>query len=187
MNWGRKTIPKLAQTIEQCFEIQNYRSFENFTTFSAIWHTEAYLLSHWYCAIFCTICVWIEILPCHYTVFVVHSLAGEIKYYIFIGNSLSTTIPVSDLPENVVSLHLVLILRYRWNLSSNQLLCLNWRAEHQVGFQSMAVQDFSQWVVAYHHISNVRRILVVNEIFDHADVVGAAPVAAAATTSPFST
>ena len=39
----------------------------------------------------------------------------------------------------------------------------------------------------YHKTSNVRRILVGNEIIDHADEVGASPVGAASTTSSFST
>ena len=34
---------------------------------------------------------------------------------------------------------------------------------------------------------NIRRTLVVNQIVDHSDVVGASPVGAAPTTSSFST
>ena len=39
----------------------------------------------------------------------------------------------------------------------------------------------------YHQVSNIRRTLVGNYIVDHSDVVGASPVGAAPTTSPFST
>ena len=39
----------------------------------------------------------------------------------------------------------------------------------------------------YRKISNISRILVVNEIVDHSDVVEASPVGAAPTTSSFST
>ena len=39
----------------------------------------------------------------------------------------------------------------------------------------------------YRQVSNIRRTLVVNEIVDHSDVVGASPVGAAPTTSSFST
>ena len=39
----------------------------------------------------------------------------------------------------------------------------------------------------YRHVSNIRRTLVGNKIFDHSDVVGASPVGAAPTTSSFST
>ena len=39
----------------------------------------------------------------------------------------------------------------------------------------------------YRQVSNIIRILVGNDIFYHSDVVGASPVGAAPTTSPFST
>ena len=39
----------------------------------------------------------------------------------------------------------------------------------------------------YRQTSNIRRTLVGNSIVDHSDVVGAAPVGAAPTTSSFST
>ena len=39
----------------------------------------------------------------------------------------------------------------------------------------------------YREVSNIRRTLVGNSIVDHSDVVGAAPVGAAPTTSSFST
>ena len=39
----------------------------------------------------------------------------------------------------------------------------------------------------YRQISNIRRTLVGNKIVDYSDVVGAAPVGAAPTTSSFST
>ena len=39
----------------------------------------------------------------------------------------------------------------------------------------------------YPKVSNIRRTLEGNEIVDHSDVVGAAPVGAAPTTSSFST
>ena len=39
----------------------------------------------------------------------------------------------------------------------------------------------------YHQISDISRTLVGNEIVDYSDVVGAAPVGAAPTTSSFST
>ena len=39
----------------------------------------------------------------------------------------------------------------------------------------------------YRKISNIRRTLVGNKFVDHSDVVGASPVAAAPTTSSFST
>ena len=39
----------------------------------------------------------------------------------------------------------------------------------------------------YHQISNMSRTLIGNKIVDHSDVVGAAPVGAAPTTSSFST
>ena len=42
----------------------------------------------------------------------------------------------------------------------------------------------NQW---YRQVSNIRRILAGNKIFDHSDVVGAAPDGAAPTTSSFST
>ena len=45
--------------------------------------------------------------------------------------------------------------------------------------------DFQK--VDYCQTSNIRRALVVNEIVNHWDVVGAAPVGAAPTTSSFST
>ena len=39
----------------------------------------------------------------------------------------------------------------------------------------------------YRQVSNIRHILVGNNIVDHSDVVGASPVGAAPTTSSFST
>ena len=39
----------------------------------------------------------------------------------------------------------------------------------------------------YHQTSHISRILVHNKFVDHSDVVGAAPVGAAPTTSSFST
>ena len=39
----------------------------------------------------------------------------------------------------------------------------------------------------YRQVSNIRRTLGGNKIFDHSDVVGASPVSAAPTTSSFST
>ena len=39
----------------------------------------------------------------------------------------------------------------------------------------------------YRKTSNIRHTLVGNKIVDHSDVVGASPVGAAPTTSPFST
>ena len=39
----------------------------------------------------------------------------------------------------------------------------------------------------YRQVSNIRRILVGNQMVDHSDVVGASPVGAAPTTSAFST
>ena len=39
----------------------------------------------------------------------------------------------------------------------------------------------------YRQVSNIRRILIGNNIVDHSDVVGASPVGAAPTTSSFST
>ena len=48
----------------------------------------------------------------------------------------------------------------------------------------------SQWkleTTVYRQVSNIRCTLVGNKIVDHSDVVGASPVAAAPTTSPFST
>ena len=39
----------------------------------------------------------------------------------------------------------------------------------------------------YRQVSNIRRTLVGNQLFDHSDVVGASPVGAAPTTSSFST
>ena len=41
--------------------------------------------------------------------------------------------------------------------------------------------------VKYRQVSNKRRTLLGNTIVDHSDVVGAAPVVAAPTTSSFST
>ena len=41
--------------------------------------------------------------------------------------------------------------------------------------------------IDYRKVSNIRCILVGNEIVDYSDVVGAAPVGAAPTTSSFST
>ena len=40
---------------------------------------------------------------------------------------------------------------------------------------------------SYRQVSNIRRTLVLNQIVDHSDVVGASPVGAAPTTSSFST
>ena len=40
---------------------------------------------------------------------------------------------------------------------------------------------------SYRQISNIKRTLVGNTLGDHSDVVGASPVDAAPTTSPFST
>ena len=45
----------------------------------------------------------------------------------------------------------------------------------------------SHYERAYRQTSNISRTLVGNEIVDHSDVVGAAPVGAAPTTSSFST
>ena len=39
----------------------------------------------------------------------------------------------------------------------------------------------------YHQSSNISRTLIRNKIVDHSDVVGASPVGADPTTSPFST
>ena len=39
----------------------------------------------------------------------------------------------------------------------------------------------------YRKVSNIRRVLVGNNIFDPSDVIGASPVGAAPTTSSFST
>ena len=50
-------------------------------------------------------------------------------------------------------------------------------------FQSSTSENFC----IYRHVSNIRRTLVGNKIFDHSDVVGASPVGAAPTTSSFST
>ena len=46
--------------------------------------------------------------------------------------------------------------------------------------------DFPSLII-YHEVSNISRTLVDNKIVDHSDVVGAAPVGAAPTTSSFST
>ena len=45
----------------------------------------------------------------------------------------------------------------------------------------------SRGVELYRQVSNTRRILVGNQIVDHSDVVGAAPVGVVLTTSSFST
>ena len=50
----------------------------------------------------------------------------------------------------------------------------------------MSVMETSQ-INSYRKTSNIRRILVGNNIVDHSDVVGASPVGAALTTSSFST
>ena len=42
-------------------------------------------------------------------------------------------------------------------------------------------------IVHYRQVSNIRRTLIGNKIFDHLDVVGASPVGAAPTASSFST
>ena len=47
--------------------------------------------------------------------------------------------------------------------------------------------DIAFWLNAYRQVSNKTRNLVGNKIVDHSDVVGAAPVGAASTTSSFST
>ena len=44
-----------------------------------------------------------------------------------------------------------------------------------------------QPLLSYRQVSNIRRTWVGNEIVDHSDVVGAAPVGATPTTSSFST
>ena len=44
-----------------------------------------------------------------------------------------------------------------------------------------------EWNILCRKVSNIRRTLVGNKIVDHSDVVGAAPVGAAPTTSSFST
>ena len=48
-------------------------------------------------------------------------------------------------------------------------------------------QVISSHSIDYRQVSNIRRTLVGNKIVDHSDVVGAAPVGAAPTTSSFST
>ena len=48
-------------------------------------------------------------------------------------------------------------------------------------------QYFNFCNMNYRITSNIRRTLIDNNIFDHSDVVGAAPVGAAPTTSSFST
>ena len=42
-------------------------------------------------------------------------------------------------------------------------------------------------IVHYRQVSDIRRTLIGNKIFDHLDVVGASPVGAAPTASSFST
>ena len=61
-------------------------------------------------------------------------------------------------------------------------------------YTSMIWRHYSKWPMkscgtfeSYHQTSNISRTLVGNEIVDHSDVVGASPVAAAPTTSSFST
>ena len=55
------------------------------------------------------------------------------------------------------------------------------------------IRSLCNWLIrwsllsGYRKISNIRRTLWCNEIFDHSDVVGASPVGAAPTTFSFST
>ena len=63
--------------------------------------------------------------------------------------------------------------------------CWSWRSQpinKRVGQQGKVLTYRT-----YRQVSNIRRILVGNEIVDHSDVVGASPVGAAPTTSSFST
>ena len=49
------------------------------------------------------------------------------------------------------------------------------------------IYRWNEFEIYYRQVSNIRCILVGNEIVDHSDVVGASPVGAARTTSSFST
>ena len=51
----------------------------------------------------------------------------------------------------------------------------------------MLIMPVYMWQNTYRETSNISRTLVVNEIVDNSDVVGASPVGAAPTTSSFST
>ena len=53
--------------------------------------------------------------------------------------------------------------------------------------QYASVTNMSFKITYYRKTSNIRRTLVGNRIVDHLDVVGASPVGAAPTTSPFLT
>ena len=61
-----------------------------------------------------------------------------------------------------------------------------WPLLLQIIISSFHVIRFNQFQ-EYRKVSNIRRTLVGNKIFDHSDVVGASPVGAAPTTSWFST
>ena len=63
-----------------------------------------------------------------------------------------------------------------WNL--NLKVPINWKPNHR---NSECIKSI------YRKVSNISRTLVGNEIVDHSDVVGAAPVGAAPATSSFST
>ena len=52
---------------------------------------------------------------------------------------------------------------------------------------TVALADISRGMVDYCQTSNTSHTLVGNKIVDRSDVVGASPVSAAPTTSPFST
>ena len=56
----------------------------------------------------------------------------------------------------------------------------------RVGNDSISA-NYGPYHKEYRQVSNIRRTLVGNKIVDHSDVVGAAPVGAAPTTSSFST
>ena len=61
------------------------------------------------------------------------------------------------------------------------------KARFEFIFGHVFSQSVPKFDSDYRQVSNIRRTLVGNNIFDHSDVVGASPVGAAPTTSSFST
>ena len=67
-----------------------------------------------------------------------------------------------------------------WNVMGVSGMMSNFDLTYQSLQDAVVITD-------YHKVSNIRRTLVGNKIFDHSDVVGASPAGAAPTTSSFST
>ena len=73
----------------------------------------------------------------------------------------------------------------------NYFSTVGWKSNHaskmgRRGMKLMPVHQQPLCTMNYRQISNISRTLIGNRIIDHSDVVGAPPVGAAPTTSPFS-